>query len=208
MDRAAFFAAVRKDFGRLRQGQVEGFNAILDAWDAADPRFTAYGLATTWHETATTMQPIEEYGRGKWKRYGVPVNGRVYFGRGYVQLTWLANDCTATEKLGVDFVSHPEHVMEPKHAAAMLVRGMTEGWFTGRKLSEYFSATRDDPRQARKIINGLDKADTIAGYHKSFLKALRVAATAPPKPATEPSATKPAPAGFFARLAARFRKAA
>ena len=176
MDRAAFFAAVRKDFGRLRQAQVDGFNILLDAWGGADPRFIAYALATAWHETATTMQPIEEIGRGKGKKYGVPVNGRAYFGRGFVQLTWEFNYRTATEKLGVDFVSHPERVMEPKHAAAIMVRGMSEGWFTGRKLADYFSATRDDPRQARKIINGLDRAELVATYARTFEKILRSAA--------------------------------
>ncbi len=37
------------------------------------------------------MQPIEEYGRGKGRKYGAPAGpyGKIYFGRGYVQLTWL-----------------------------------------------------------------------------------------------------------------------
>ena len=56
--------------------------------------------------------------------------------------------------------------------------GMTEGWFTGKLLADYFSATKDDPRNARRIINGTDKASTIAGYHAEFLDALEKAAEA------------------------------
>jgi putative chitinase len=199
MNREAFFNSVRSDFGKLKQPQVDGFNVLLDAWAGRDPRFTAYALATAWHETAKTMQPIREYGKGKGKKYGVPVNGQVYYGRGYVQLTWHENYAKAKSKLGVDFVGKPDLVMQPKHAAAIMVRGMTEGWFTGKKLSTYFNKTKDDPVQARKIINGLDKAELIADYHRKFLAAVNALGAAPPlpppppPPEPEPEPAPPAP---------------
>ena len=83
--------------GSLRQSQVNGMNAILDEWDRAyakkDDRWLAYMLATTHHETAMTMQPIEEYGKGNGRSYGVPdpQTGKAYYGRGFVQLTWKTN---------------------------------------------------------------------------------------------------------------------
>jgi putative chitinase len=195
MNREAFFKSVRSDFGKLSQSQVDGFNVLLDAWQGRDPRFTAYALATAWHETAKTMQPIREYGKGKGKKYGVPVNGQVYYGRGYVQLTWHENYAKAKAKLGVDFVSKPDLVMQPKHAAAIMVRGMTEGWFTGKKLATYFNATKeDDPVNARKIINGLDEAELIADYHHKFLDAMIAMNTTPlPPPEPEPEPAPPAP---------------
>ena len=67
MNRRVFFDDVRRDLfgGGLNQDQVDGFNAILDAWaesSLSDLRWLAYMLATTFHETARTMRPIREYG--------------------------------------------------------------------------------------------------------------------------------------------------
>ena len=62
------FDIIRKAFGKLSESQVSAFNHIVSAMDA-DKSITypqgAYILATIWHETATTMQPIAEYGKGK-----------------------------------------------------------------------------------------------------------------------------------------------
>lgn len=64
IDRKRFFDVVKAKFGKLSQGQVEGFNAILDAWEQSpkltDVRWLAYMLVTAWHETATRMQPVIE----------------------------------------------------------------------------------------------------------------------------------------------------
>ena len=70
MDRKTFFDHVRRDpfGGSLTQSQVDGLTFILDAWDAdpkmIDTRWLAYCLATTFHETDRTMQPVEEYASG------------------------------------------------------------------------------------------------------------------------------------------------
>ena len=78
IDRDKFFGRVRvMPFGgALHQGQVDGCNAILDAWEArpafTDLRWLAYMLATAKWETAHTMQPIEEIGKGRGRPYGVP----------------------------------------------------------------------------------------------------------------------------------------
>lgn len=126
----------------------------------SDHRKLAYILATAWHETAHTMQPVTEYGGEKYlrsKKYWP------YVGRGYVQLTWRAN----YEKYGI--ADNPEKALEPEFAAAVMVDGMNKGAFTGRKLLDYFSDKKDDPVGARKIINGVDQAERIAGYHSQFL---------------------------------------
>jgi hypothetical protein len=47
------------------------------------------------------------------------------------------------------------------------------GDFTGVSLENYFNAAKDDPVNARRVINGLDKANLIAGYHDKFLTAIR-----------------------------------
>jgi hypothetical protein len=57
-------------------------------------------------------------------------------------------------------------------AATVAVIFMQKGWYTGKKLSDYFNDTVSDPIKARKIINGTDKAQLIAGYYAEFLEAI------------------------------------
>jgi hypothetical protein len=62
--------------------------------------------------------------------------------------------------------------MEMEVAVAILFTGMEKGLFTGRKLIDYFTAGRADWRNARRIVNGLDRAADIAGYGRAFHRAL------------------------------------
>ncbi len=74
-------------------------------------------LATAYWETAQTMEPIEEYGKGAGRPYGEPdpATEQTYYGRGYVQLTWLPNYEKASKEIydiefdagGVDLVNNP-----------------------------------------------------------------------------------------------------
>lgn len=162
----SFFTSVRDSLGPLRQLQVDGMKAILAAWidsKLTDTRWLAYMFATVWHETATTCQPITEYGSSKYlrsKKYWP------YIGRGFVQLTWKANYV----KYGID--KTPERALEPATAAHIMIDGMTNGVFTGKKLSDYFNDKKEDAVGARRIINGTDRARMIAGHYQKFAKAL------------------------------------
>lgn len=181
------FNVIRNQFGRLNQPQVDGFNAILKAineWggDAKNPLYVAYMLATAWHETAHTMKPIEEYGKGKGKRYGsnIDINGtrytglkHLYYGRGYVQLTWLTNYKNMGKVLDVDLVNKPELALDHYIASKIMIYGMLHGSFTGKKLSNYLKkGTLEEFKQARRIINGMDKATNIAYQAQAFLQAI------------------------------------
>jgi putative chitinase len=180
IDRGKFFALVRLHpfNGAMTQGQVNGCNAILDGWEThaefTDIRWLAYMLATAKWETAHTMQPIEEYGHGTGKPYGVPdpVTGQIYYGRGYVQLTWKTNYQKMAALTGADLVNHPELALDPLNAALIMFEGMKGGLFTGVGLPRYFNATTDDPVNARRIINGTDHAADIARIHAAFLMGL------------------------------------
>jgi hypothetical protein len=141
-----------------------------------DLRWLAYMLATTYHETATRMWPVTEYGSQSY------LEGKPYWpyvGRGYVQLTWEDNYRNASSALGLiddrDLVKQPQVALDSLIAARVMFRGMAEGWFTGRKLGQYFDDDTDDPINARQIINGNDCDDLIAGYHHQFLAALEAA---------------------------------
>src|ERR1044072_9051861 len=131
IDRTKLFSDLRSSFGPLKQSQVSGINFIVDNFEKAglsDPRWLAYMLATAWHETAKTMQPITEYGSQKYlqgKKYWP------YIGRGYVQLTWPVN----YKRYGI--LDNPEKALDPDFAAHIMIDGMTKGIFTGRALRDY-----------------------------------------------------------------------
>ncbi|HTE37915.1 MAG TPA: hypothetical protein VK630_15350, partial [Reyranella sp.] len=95
-----------------------------------------------------------------------------YYGRGYVQLTWLTNYAKMAALTGADLVNHPELALEPKLAALIMLEGMKGGLFTGVGLPRYFGATVDDPVNARRIVNGTDRAQEIAALHAGFLRGL------------------------------------
>ena len=187
-DRDSVFASVRDSVfaGHLTDGQVEGIDSILAGWEtlqpAGDTRHLADCLGTTKWETASTMQPIEEYGHGRGRAYGVPAGPwhQVYDGRGDVQLTWEANYRKATLRLrarGVlradeDLERTPALAMRADIAAAIMFCGMLEGWFTGKKLSTYYTASAADWVGSRRIINGTDHAAPIALLKKHFYAAL------------------------------------
>lgn len=174
INRKTFFNAVRTSLfkGKLKVSQVEGIEGILSKWEHdkyTDLRWLAYMLATVYWETAQTMQPIEEYGKGRGRIYGKAdlETGQIYYGRGFVQLTWKYNYLAMSKVVGVDLVKHPEKALDLHIATTILFHGMIHGSFTGRKLEHYFNY-KPDWYNARRIINGIDKAETIATIAKKF----------------------------------------
>lgn len=183
VSRTAFFAAVRPLFGgHLQQSQVDGLAVLLEEGETRglDLRWIAYVLATAYHETAYTMQPIREWGLGTGQPYGRPDpdSGLVYYGRGYVQLTHAVNYRRMGTRLGVDLYHQPDLALDPAIACKIIYTGMIEGLFTGHKLAEYFGAT-SDWYGARRIINGVDRASQIGSYATRFYVACRSAPDAP-----------------------------
>jgi hypothetical protein len=175
--------------GALSQQQVDGQNILLGLfeWGATgtpmtDVRWLAYMLATVFHECAGKMWPIEEHGKGSGRDYGQPdpETGQTYYGRGFVQLTWKENYDRASAALSLiddrDLVAHPQLALDSLIAARILFRGCAEGWFTGKRLGQYFNVDTDDPIDARQIINGNDQDTLIASYHAEFLIALEKSA--------------------------------
>jgi hypothetical protein len=180
--RAIYFAGVRKSLfnSEMTQQQVDGQNFKLDVWSAnprsSDVRHLAYCLATSFHETNRTMWPVEEIGKGKGHAYGRPdpTTGHAYYGRGDIQLTWADNYKKATTNLGLDGLDNlylnPQRALDPSISAAVLFTGMSEGWFTGKRLQQFFSPVADNPVAARAIVNNdvAKNGERIAGYHDKF----------------------------------------
>lgn len=181
-DEGKFFASVRSAFGALMQPQVAGFQALLQAFGAArwPLSWAAYGLATSWHETAAQMQPVREaywvQNAEAWRKQHL----RYYpwYGRGFVQLTWQKNYDRADDELnlGGKLSADPDLALKLDIAARIIVLGMEQGWFTGKRLADYLPlsgrAGFDAYREARRIINGTDKAAVIAKEAQSFEAAL------------------------------------
>lgn len=197
----AFFDNIKRDVfgGSMTLAQVDGVNLIIAAWDRHAPNGTfeglAYVFATAYHETARTMEPVRETlatssaqavirldrawksGRMPWvtRRYwATDRNNQSPHGRGLVQLTHPENYEKADRKLGLGgaLIKNYDLAMRADISAKITVIGMTEGWFTAKKLSDYCRAGRPDFRGARRIINGTDKAAVIAAYAQEFLEAL------------------------------------
>jgi putative chitinase len=186
----AFFDSVRQSGvigNSLKPEQVSGLEAVLNAakeagWPLA---FAAYALATAAHETNYTMQPVREayWLSENWRR--THLRYYPFYGRGYVQLTWEANYKKADTELGLggSLTSNLDRALEPEIAAKVMAKGMQEGWFAGDKngprhtLARHLGAgatgTEAQFESARRIINGTDKAEKIAGEALKFQTALQ-----------------------------------
>ena len=194
-NKAKFFDECREGVmgPTLDRDEVSGAEAIVEALRGQPISYVAYALATAWHETAHTMKPVKEIGGTRYftRMYDIkgrrphvarrlgntqPGDGAKFAGRGYVQLTGRRNYTVAGEKLGVDLVGNPNLAMNPTIAADIMRLGMLEGWFTGKKFASYLPrsgwASARQFRNARRIINGTDKARMIADYAMEFQRAL------------------------------------
>lgn len=146
----------------------------------------AYVLATAHHETAR-FKYDHEIGKGRGRDYGallLLIRGqhRAYYGRGHVQLTWLANYAKMSIALSlehgreIDLVNHPDLATVPEFASLIIWEGMFRGSFTGKNLADFIGPDGRDFRRARQTVNGMDKAELIAGYAEAFIDALNLEA--------------------------------
>lgn len=203
MDRKKFYDYIRKNLtGSLSQKSVEGFEAVLNSLERnkiTDQHHAAHILAHVYHETGGYVYPIKEtvYASHKdknpsdatviarldsaWKKgqlswVRTPYWRDGWFGRGMIQLTHKNNYEKMGKRLGVNLVGNPSLALDPDVSADSAVVGMSEGMFTGKKLSNYkfpdalYAKPKDHPR---RIVNGEDGTDEkITNYHNKFYKAL------------------------------------
>lgn len=156
----------------------------------------AYELATTRRESHMGNW-MNEFGGNAYfeKKYGMhsshrddlqntqPGDGAAFHGRGLVQVTGRRNYTDWTNRLAqenfkhdgqaVDLVNHPELAADPQIAAHIAVKGMRDGTFTGRKLSDYVNDDKTDFYNARRVINGTDEATEIANQATAFQGVLK-----------------------------------
>lgn len=194
--------------GKLNGDQVKGMDALIKGYEKMDSRWIAYVLATVYHETGQKMMPVSEnlnysaaglratfpkyFTAAEAQRYArnpVAIANRAYAnrmgngneasgdgftfrGRGTVQVTGRNN----YRAYGIE--NTPDKALELPTSTYIIWDGSTTGKFTGKKLSDYFNDKTSDPVNARRIINGTDKASLIAGYYQKFLTAVEKAKAA------------------------------
>jgi putative chitinase len=211
IDRATFYREYAERFGGvltpLAAAGIERLLASLEADPAVDDvRWAAYMLATIKHECADEWLPITERGATRYfdkynagtklgKRLGntQPGDGFRYRGRGFVQITGRNNYARLSQLLHRDqrLIDQPEHALDHDTAYAIMSIGMLRGVFTGKKLADHIAGDKCDYVNARRIINGLDKAERIAEHARRLEQCLRTALAAV-VPAAVPASDAPA----------------
>ena len=144
-------------FGITRDQSVDLIVKTCLENGVTDKRQIAYILATAQHETGNFRAPEEDYGRSQARKLGYR-GGEDYYGRGYVHLTHKDNYEKMDRLLGLngELVRDPNKAMEPEIAAKILVIGMRDGLFTGRKLDAYIDSDSYDAYNARRVVNGIN----------------------------------------------------
>lgn len=212
MNRSNFYVGLRGSAlfpAALPQSQVSGIEAILDEAERRGSPLphVAYILATAYHESAHTMQPVRETlaktddgaiaalekawkaGKLSWVKspyWRKDKDGKAWFGRGLVQITHKDNYA----KFGL--TDDPSKALEMSTAVRVIFDGMEQGLFTEKKLADYITDAKADYVNARRIVNGTDKAEMIAGYARSFESALTGASYGAERASEIPTPAKPA----------------
>lgn len=151
----------------------------------------AYILATTQHEVGGTWKPILEVGPvAYFKKYEVgslakmlgndsPGDGFKYRGRGYCQVTGRGNYSKFEKLLSLPLVNLPDTMLDADISFRVMLDGMTQGLFTGKKLSNYIFPGKTDFVNARRIINGdvILNGERVAEYARFFQDTLRLCLT-------------------------------
>lgn len=207
-DRTTFFTYVRRApfGGRLTQEQVDGMSDMLDFVEAnpsllTDIREVAYSFASAYHETGGRMVPVREtfaisdgqaisrlnhaYKNGKLPQVKKPYWLEGWFGRGRIQVTHKSNYEMVERETGLPVTRNPTLLLDSKTDCRVIFPGNHFGWWTSglHTLPKYFNETTEDPVNARRVVNGTDKAKHIAeNIYKPFLGAFNAALVDTPLP--------------------------
>ncbi len=112
-------------------------------------------------------------------------DGYDYRGRGYVQITGRANYARFSTP-GHDLIANPDDVRNADVAYSIMSRGMLSMGFPKKVLGDYIKPNGPaDLYNARRIINGTDRADEIADYARRFLFVLMGSRATPPASAAK-----------------------
>lgn len=170
-----YLDSFKKSFGELNQAQAQSIAQIITSfmiYGDRDFRKLSYILATAWHESKLALVKEKRGAPGSdlYKRQEAYWPSG-YYGRGFVQLTHKSNYEKLGKFLNIDLVTNPDLALDRRYSADIINIGMMEGLFTGLNLARFIN-TGVDYINARKVVNGLDRAELIAGYTDKINKNL------------------------------------
>lgn len=182
IDTHEFYDIIRENIfgGRISPTQAAFLTPLvreLDKNSSLRPAAKAYILATAHWET-DNFRTMEEYASGVAYENRADLgnveegDGPRFKGRGHAQLTGRTNYSRMSDVFHVDMVANPHLAAYPSLAAKIIIYGMREGSFTGKKLDDYISDLFTDFRGARRIINGTDKAAEISALAQKYEQAI------------------------------------
>lgn len=121
--------------------------------------YSAEGLMKTWPSRFPTKEIADQYARQPAKIAGKVYNGRLgnsseeeaakYLGRGLIQLTGKENYANCGSGIGVDLLSNPDLLSDPKYAA------LSAGWFWNKKGLNSLADSGDIETMTKRINGGL-----------------------------------------------------
>lgn len=111
-------------------------------------------------------------------------DGWIYRGGGIGQTTGRDSYQKGARLFGMSVEDFVAHNNTTKGAAQYLVRGMLNGWTTGRKLGDFVGPGRKDYFNARRTWNGTFEAARYAKLAEAFENALRAGGYAPGRATT------------------------
>lgn len=197
VDRTRFFNKYRTLFReRLTQEQVDALELLL-YYIERDDRHTmwehfAYLLGSFKLETNNTYKPVTEaywlstgaayrwcenkygYKTDKGKELGNTAagDGFKYRGHGLIQITGKSNFRKMSPVIGLDLVNDPDATLRLDVSYTIASYGCAHGIFTGRRLNQYIYPGHVDYRNARRVVNGMNKARSIEWNSRMFLQCL------------------------------------
>ena len=153
-----------------------------------DNRQIAYILSTVkWECVFKNIKEIWWENKSYWKMDSKTWNA--YYGRWFVQLThkwnyekftkiikesrlkFKDNNWNILTSQQLDLVKNPDTIIKSNDLASfILIYWMKNGTFTGKKLDDYINSTKTDFKNARRIINWMDKADLFESNAQEYLR--------------------------------------
>jgi putative chitinase len=158
---------------------------------------TAARIQQVWPKRFLTTSAAEPYVRNPQALANKVYGGRLgnaqqndgwdFRGMGLVQATGRDNARRATGRLlglgylspGEDLEKTPTRMLDPDVAAAMLFVGLTEGWYTGKKLSDFFTKDKSLPVAARAMVNPDANGAIVSELYRGYLAAFQAAGHVP-----------------------------
>ena len=149
---------------------IENLNYSADGLRRTFPKYFSPADAAAY---ARQPQRIANHAYGNRMGNGNEASGDgwKFRGRGYCQITGKDNYTKFSRLLGIDLIGNPDLALSKSVAAKIAVVGMRDGVFTSKQLYDYFGVGTDWIN-ARRIINGTDRAADIATAAKAFHAAI------------------------------------